>query len=171
MDPTPPPPTLRFITGDNAGHMVMVEKERVVLGRNDTADVTVADVKTSREHAAISRRDGAWWVEDLKSRNGTLLNGNALVAPAQLRSGDRIKIGLIELEFDIIAAPAEGTRLTAIEGPLAPAELAIASTLAVIGRGPSTIDVGADAAASEHAQIRLREGAWRLRPCDSDCPT
>jgi serine/threonine protein kinase len=165
------PPTLRFITGDSAGHMVLVEKERVVLGRNETADVTVADVKTSREHAAITLRDGAWWVEDLKSRNGTLLNGNALVAPALLRSGDRIKIGLIELEFDIVAAPAEGTRLTAVEGPLAPSELPIASTLAVIGRGKGAIDVGADAAASEHAQIRLREGAWRLRSCDAGCPT
>ncbi|MBA3709689.1 MAG: FHA domain-containing protein, partial [Planctomycetes bacterium] len=165
------PPTLRFITGENAGHMVLIEKPRVVLGRNETADVTVADVKTSREHAAISSRDGSWWVEDLKSRNGTLLNGNALVSSAQLRSGDRIKIGLIELEFDIVAAPAVGTRLTVVEGPLAPAERPIASTLAVIGRGGSTIDIGADAAGAEHAQIRLREGAWRLRPCDPGCKT
>ncbi len=169
------PPTLRFITGDAAGHMVLVTKDRVVLGRSEGADVTVPDDGTSREHSAITRASDGWRLEDLKSRNGTLLNGTKLVAPATLKPGDRIRIGITELEFDIVTPPAAGTRLEVLEGPTAPAHVALSGTLAVIGRDigkdKCQVAIGPDAEAAEHAQLSLRGGAWRLRSCHADCET
>ena len=44
-------------------------------------------------HARVFRRDGAVYVEDLGSRNGTLLNGEPLVHAAQLRRGDHVQFG------------------------------------------------------------------------------
>jgi pSer/pThr/pTyr-binding forkhead associated (FHA) protein len=55
----------------------------------------------SRNHALIQRDTGGYSLVDLGSTNGTLLNG-ALVpprTPQRLRSGDRIKIGEVEIEF------------------------------------------------------------------------
>jgi serine/threonine protein kinase len=55
----------------------------------------------SRNHALINRATGGYTVTDLGSTNGTLLNGKPLPAnlARPLRSGDRIKIGEVEIEF------------------------------------------------------------------------
>ena len=46
-----------------------------VLGRSSRADVTIPDRSLSRQHALLSLQNGQWFVKDLGSRNGTLLNG------------------------------------------------------------------------------------------------
>jgi pSer/pThr/pTyr-binding forkhead associated (FHA) protein len=46
----------------------------------------------------VFRRDGDVWVEDLGSRNGTLLNGQSLVHAAQLRRGDQLQFGRTVVE-------------------------------------------------------------------------
>jgi eukaryotic-like serine/threonine-protein kinase len=55
----------------------------------------------SRNHAIINRDTGGFTVLDLGSTNGTFLNGNPVTprTPQRLRSGDRIKIGEVEIEF------------------------------------------------------------------------
>jgi eukaryotic-like serine/threonine-protein kinase len=55
----------------------------------------------SRNHAVINRDTGGYTLTDLGSTNGTLLNGTPSPArsPQRLRSGDRIKIGEVEIEF------------------------------------------------------------------------
>ena len=68
----------------------------LVLGRIDSADITIASPAASRRHASIDRtEDGAWWIEDLGSRSGTQLNWMRLDAGerARLRGGDRLRIG------------------------------------------------------------------------------
>ena len=68
----------------------------LVLGRIDTADITIASPAASRRHAGIDRSDdGSWWIEDLGSRSGTQLNWMRLDAGerARLREGDRLRIG------------------------------------------------------------------------------
>jgi hypothetical protein len=49
--------------------------ERVLLGRGARCDVVLASGNVSREHAVLLWRSGAWWIEDLDSRNGTFLDG------------------------------------------------------------------------------------------------
>jgi serine phosphatase RsbU (regulator of sigma subunit) len=64
----------------------------VVIGRSTTADVTISDRFLSRKHARLFRDGDDWLVEDLGSRNGTLVNGVKIASPAAVESGDVIGI-------------------------------------------------------------------------------
>jgi pSer/pThr/pTyr-binding forkhead associated (FHA) protein len=70
------------------------------IGRAQSNAITLDDAFSSNEHVLIVRRAGKWWLEDLDSRNGTLLNEIALDAPAVLVSGDVVTVGRTSLEFD-----------------------------------------------------------------------
>jgi hypothetical protein len=69
----------------------VLEKPRVVLGRGK-CDVKVGDPEVSRQHCAIETRDGVTMLRDLKSANGTVLNGH-LVNEHALKNGDQVTIG------------------------------------------------------------------------------
>ncbi len=69
----------------------VLEKPRIVLGRGK-CDVKVRDPEVSREHCAIETQDGVAMLRDLKSANGTVLNGQ-LVNEHALKHGDQITIG------------------------------------------------------------------------------
>jgi hypothetical protein len=61
-----------FLLRDD-GSEIEVLKERFLIGRGRHCDLVVESGKVSREHAAIVREGGAWFVEDLGSANGTWL--------------------------------------------------------------------------------------------------
>jgi len=67
-----------------------------VLGRHRTCAVRIADSKASRQHARLFLLENEWWIEDLKSANGTLLNGGKLLARQKMADGDTIMIGKFE---------------------------------------------------------------------------
>jgi len=73
-------------------------KETCSLGRVESNDIVLPDVKVSRRHALI-RKEGAdqLWLVDLGSRNGTCLNGEVVMRPMLLRDQDRIEIGRYQL--------------------------------------------------------------------------
>ena len=56
------------------------------IGRSSKADLVLSDAMLSREHARIFLEDGAWFLEDLHSRNGTRLNGRQVTAPLRQHS-------------------------------------------------------------------------------------
>jgi serine phosphatase RsbU (regulator of sigma subunit) len=66
--------------------------ESLVIGRSSTSDLPLPDRFLSRHHARIYRDGDRYLVEDLGSRNGTLLNGEAVALPAALSTGDVIRI-------------------------------------------------------------------------------
>jgi pSer/pThr/pTyr-binding forkhead associated (FHA) protein len=70
-----------------------------VIGRHPHATIVLDDAFVSSEHARLSWQDGRWWVTDLESTNGTMLNGREVVVPTGLRYGDLIGIGEIELQL------------------------------------------------------------------------
>ena len=70
-----------------------------VLGRSPTCHVTLDDPLVSREHAQLTVRGHRVTVEDLGSRNGTLVNGEKLTGVHELRDGDRVRLGTQELVF------------------------------------------------------------------------
>lgn len=71
----------------------------VTIGRATNCDIPMPDDSfVSSRHARVWSRDGATWVEDLGSTNGTLLNGSRLSAPTTIRVGDRIQVGKTVLE-------------------------------------------------------------------------
>jgi DNA-binding NtrC family response regulator len=65
----------------------------------DERVLRLPDRNVSTAHARLSRRQGLWTVEDCASKNGTLVNGEQLVAPRELQDGDVIRVGLNFLLF------------------------------------------------------------------------
>jgi pSer/pThr/pTyr-binding forkhead associated (FHA) protein len=70
-----------------------------VLGRDPDAAVCIDLASVSRRHARITVRDGAAILEDLGSRNGTILRGDRISGPMPLARGDLIRIGSARLVF------------------------------------------------------------------------
>ena len=69
-----------------------------VLGRGTHVDVTLVGGAISREHARLERLDGGWSITDLKSSNGTRVEGKK-VAEAWVMDGQELKLGDVELRF------------------------------------------------------------------------
>jgi pSer/pThr/pTyr-binding forkhead associated (FHA) protein len=69
------------------------------IGRADACQVRLDDTYISSFHARIFRRDDGWYVEDLGSTNGTYLNQRRVTSPAELHTGDRLKVGKMTLEL------------------------------------------------------------------------
>jgi pSer/pThr/pTyr-binding forkhead associated (FHA) protein len=70
------------------------------IGRSPDADIRVEDRYASGIHARVFGRGGAYWVEDLNSTNGTLLNAVELHGEAGIDDGDLIRIGDTEFRFE-----------------------------------------------------------------------
>lgn len=66
----------------------------VILGRDASCDIPIDDPSTSRRHARISPGENGYVVEDLNSKNGTLVN-DASCTNTPLRSGDRVLMGSV----------------------------------------------------------------------------
>jgi pSer/pThr/pTyr-binding forkhead associated (FHA) protein len=69
------------------------------VGRAEACQIRLPDTYASSFHARIYNRDGSWYIEDLGSTNGTYLNQRRITAPAELRAGDRVKIGKTTLDL------------------------------------------------------------------------
>ena len=82
-----------------AGTRHVLDSERVVVGRSRECDITIDDPNVSRRHAELVRQDGAYWIVDLGSTNGVVVNGKR-VERARLEHDDRIVIGKTELQFE-----------------------------------------------------------------------
>lgn len=83
---------LQVLKGLNPGQQFPLEGERIILGRHPECDIVLEVGAVSRQHAVIVREGPSYFVEDLKSRNGTYLNGKAVEGRAQLKENDRVKI-------------------------------------------------------------------------------
>jgi pSer/pThr/pTyr-binding forkhead associated (FHA) protein len=70
------------------------------LGRDVNNTVVVDDQFASAEHAALTFRGRAWYVEDLESTNGTYVNGVAVDRVAPLGFGDELQVGEVRLRLD-----------------------------------------------------------------------
>ena len=80
-------------------HPFPLTKDKVVIGRALSSDLTVEDLNASRTHAEL-RHEGttAWSISDLGSTNGTLVNGRH-IASTMLQEGDRITVGATTFLF------------------------------------------------------------------------
>ena len=80
--------------------------DSLVVGRAADADLTLADPFLSRRHTRFYRVGSTLYVEDLGSRNGTLLNGQKVLEPSPVAVGDSIKISNSVLTLQEEAPPA-----------------------------------------------------------------
>lgn len=98
-----------------SGQVFPIEWQPAIIGRPDaanpaTAQALAVDASTlpegrtvSRRHAQITERAGTYYLEALNERNPTLLNGQPLALGERraLSPGDRIRVGLMELVFEV----------------------------------------------------------------------
>lgn len=70
------------------------------IGRSKESDVRIDDRYASGLHARVFSRENRFFVEDMRSTNGTLLNGATLVGEAELIDGDTVQIGDTVFRFE-----------------------------------------------------------------------
>lgn len=75
------------------GDSIEVPRGETLVGRDLTCALRFNDPAVSRRHLRFIRRHDEVFVEDLRSANGTLLNGRLVTSPLRLREGDVISIG------------------------------------------------------------------------------
>jgi pSer/pThr/pTyr-binding forkhead associated (FHA) protein len=84
------------------GQRFPVRHRKVKIGRGPSNQVVIAeDTFASRNHAWIAFEQGEFWLEDLGSTNGTLLNGHPVVKKQVLSAGDKIRVGHTEFSFEV----------------------------------------------------------------------
>jgi hypothetical protein len=124
-------------SGPLAGRRVAVDRE-MVIGR-EQADLTIDDPELSRRHAVLRPLADGLEVEDLRSTNGTFVDGRRIDGPTRVGLGAHIQLGSTELEVEGVTVTQE-TRL----GPQAPdlQRTRIGSALPAVG--PRTLAAAAD---------------------------
>jgi FHA domain-containing protein len=80
------------------GSVIQLNRTTMRVGRHPECDVVIPTPGTSRQHAELEFRDGAWVISDLNSGNGTFVN-NVRVRTQQLSPGDEIRIDQTRFTF------------------------------------------------------------------------
>ncbi|HAK94016.1 MAG TPA: hypothetical protein DCM87_03150 [Planctomycetes bacterium] len=150
--------------------------DATTIGRAKENEVALLDVRLSRRHARIVREGDAYYLEDLESRNGTQLNGEA-VTRAALARGDTIEIGDTAIKFDepfpddetaAEAAASAPPFLVHMEDGAGGEAIPLAGERAAVGRSSDNEIVLADARVSSHHAVIFREGkTWWIEDLKS----
>ena len=105
--PTGSAPVLVVRVGGLAGRRFPIEGE-LLIGR-ENADVMLDDPEVSRRHAIVRSLDGALEITDLRSSNGTYVDGARIKAPTRVGQGAVIQIGGTSLEAEVPRSAAQST--------------------------------------------------------------
>jgi phosphoserine phosphatase RsbU/P len=109
-------PYLDAITGPAMGRRYQLENSQYILGRHPECDIVLESGSVSRQHAKISKSGSHFLLEDLKSRNGSFVNGRLINEPTKLLEGDTIRICDIELNYHEESQASSLTANTVNEG-------------------------------------------------------
>ena len=90
---------LEIIDGPDAGHRHELKTPSVVMGRHPDCELVLDVGAVSRKHAKIERHADGYFLLDLKSRNGTLLNDLPVTDRLLLNDGDQLQICDVTLLF------------------------------------------------------------------------
>ncbi len=86
--------------GSTVAEGIMFDIQGVAtLGRAESARVVLDDTSVSAHHAMLRPLDGGWAIEDLGSRNGTMVNGRPVTTQVSLNCGDAIQLGRVRLRL------------------------------------------------------------------------
>ena len=119
---------------DKGRRFDLPDDEPQQIGRSSEA-LPLVDQTISRRHAELTPDDGKWLIRDLRSANGTFVNGVRVTAPTPLRVGDQIRAGSTLIQFGDVAA----------KRPMSP--------LRVARKGEIDINVEHTVASSEESMI------------------
>ena len=97
--------SLNFQVGDQAPNQRYITQPEVLLGRDAHCDIPLLDETVSVRHARLSYHHGQWWLEDLGSTNGTLLNKEKVSTPTVIIGGDQIDCGKVSIAINLGVDP------------------------------------------------------------------
>jgi phosphoserine phosphatase RsbU/P len=121
-------PELQIFSPDGKSVKVPLQNTRVTVGRSSVAELCYPDdAGLSRQHLAFESDGRTWYVKDLGSKNGTLLNGSRISERNPLKSGDRIMAGHLIMVFDSPQGISQHTQAVVFVEP--PGEGGSSSTL------------------------------------------
>lgn len=104
-----PPITLTISRGTSTPQVRHFVHQEITIGRDPACECPVEDEAISARHARLSFHHNQWWLEDLNSTNGILLNQEKVDMPTVVTSDDKFKCGealfVISLAGDFIMPP------------------------------------------------------------------
>lgn len=105
------------LTGTSKGESYVLTGNRIVIGRSDKADIRINDAKASREHAELTKAGDTWFVTDLGSQNGVVVNEKKITQQS-LAEGDKLIVGQTVFKFARVevAAKSKANKEDADEG-------------------------------------------------------
>lgn len=164
--------------------------ETIEIGRLERNDLTLSNPRVSRQHAVLVWRDSAFQIKDLRSVNGTFVNGTRITAPHILQDGDTIAIDEEPLHFyqlggpkatadrsdfegDTIMVPEKNRhpRLVVSSGEQEGRQIMLHTQTAVIGRATDKddwdIDLQDKSISRPHAEISDENGRFMITDLSS----
>jgi pSer/pThr/pTyr-binding forkhead associated (FHA) protein len=112
-------------TGPHEGMVFDLDKETMILGRDETNDIVLPDAEVSRKHSRLTYSPQGYVLEDLGSTNGTFVNADRLSGPHLLIPGDQIGLSqklVISIELAEVDASATLVVKPLVETPAAEVE-------------------------------------------------
>ncbi|MFO0661403.1 MAG: FHA domain-containing protein [Polyangiaceae bacterium] len=164
-------------------HLVELSRDEYMVGRDQKSTLRLTERNISRHHMRLRRHGEGWVIDDLRSYNGTYVNGHRVVGSAHLNHGDLIQIGdyRLYLHQDVavggggggggggvpnIVSPADlPDRLVLIAGPSVGTEYPLSADSPVaIGRAEEcAISINHPSVSRIHAEIRpLVAGCYEI---------
>jgi serine phosphatase RsbU (regulator of sigma subunit) len=98
-------PILTSVDASVVKKQFKIHDRPVVIGRHPECDVVIDDVSVSRRHAQILKQSGGYFIEDMSSRNGTMVNNNEIHRRTKLFDGSEIKICDVMFTFHLASEP------------------------------------------------------------------
>jgi hypothetical protein len=92
---------LNVIIGDGPGTVLPLTEAEYLIGRGRDNQIHLKDLGVSGKHARIYQGPDGYIIEDLKSRNGTWVNG-ARIEVAPLADGDQLRIGATDMRYQVL---------------------------------------------------------------------
>lgn len=93
--------TLTIQAVDGPDQILHFMSDEVTIGRDARCDCKLDDVNVSIHHARLRYHHSQWWLEDLASKNGTIINHQPVITPVVVISGDEFLCGLHTLKITI----------------------------------------------------------------------
>ncbi len=176
-------PKLIIMRPDSAAEDIDLDTDSVTIGRAPENSVTLDEIACSRRHCQILRISSGYEITDLKSRNGTKVNGVKRERHV-LADGDIIEIGAVRITYrersgseedvvleDMVADSGAGgseCHLVYSGGPLDGRKIPLATDRTTFGRKDSNAVVMKDAMVSSyHCEITREDGGYVLRDLGS----
>jgi pSer/pThr/pTyr-binding forkhead associated (FHA) protein len=94
-----PTASLEIIRGPFAGASFQIERPVASIGRGEQSDVRLRDESVSSAHATLLRKGDTWYVVDLRSVNGTFVDGYGVAGERELHTGATLRVGAVEMLF------------------------------------------------------------------------